>query len=131
MVLALNKAWPTIILIQRGELIVRIFFSSRRRHTRCLSDWSSDVCFFFSSRRRHTRCLSDWSSDVCSSDLGRSFRRLLRLLDTSDEYRITYATSETIDRDLDTLLRFWEIRWKRSEERRVGKECRSRWSPYH
>src|SRR5882724_2674432 len=26
--------------------------------------------FFFSSRRRHTRCLSDWSSDVCSSDLG-------------------------------------------------------------
>src|SRR5471030_3450981 len=25
--------------------------------------------FFFSSRRRHTRCLSDWISDVCSSDL--------------------------------------------------------------
>src|SRR5215472_5789235 len=29
----------------------------------------SRVFFFFSSRRRHTRCLSDWSSDVCSSDL--------------------------------------------------------------
>src|SRR2546422_1940422 len=27
--------------------------------------------FFFSSRRRHTRCSRDWSSDVCSSDLGR------------------------------------------------------------
>src|SRR6266498_1122272 len=27
------------------------------------------VCFFFSSRRRHTRCGRDWSSDVCSSDL--------------------------------------------------------------
>ena len=27
------------------------------------------VCFFFSSRRRHTRSLCDWSSDVCSSDL--------------------------------------------------------------
>src|ERR1035441_10738673 len=27
------------------------------------------VLHFFSSRRRHTRCLSDWSSDVCSSDL--------------------------------------------------------------
>src|SRR2546430_9525301 len=25
----------------------------------------------------------------------------------------------------------WDIRWSRSEERRVGKECRSRWSPYH
>src|SRR5262249_58700880 len=29
----------------------------------------SSVCFFFSSRRRHTRLVSDWSSDVCSSDL--------------------------------------------------------------
>src|SRR5882724_7003818 len=28
-----------------------------------------NVFFFFSSRRRHTRCLSDWSSGVCSSDL--------------------------------------------------------------
>src|SRR3989442_11059403 len=31
---------------------------------------TSDVFFFFSSRRRHTRCGRDWSSDVCSSDLG-------------------------------------------------------------
>src|SRR5262245_63569535 len=28
----------------------------------------TETLFFFSSRRRHTRCLSDWSSDVCSSD---------------------------------------------------------------
>src|SRR5256884_6167945 len=35
------------------------------------SDGGEDggVCFFFSSRRRHTRCSRDWSSDVCSSDL--------------------------------------------------------------
>src|SRR5262245_50214842 len=31
--------------------------------------------FFFSSRRRHTRCLSDWSSDVCSSDLTEPYRQ--------------------------------------------------------
>src|SRR5262245_64772770 len=31
-------------------------------------DEATAVVFFFSSRRRHTRCLSDWSSDVCSSD---------------------------------------------------------------
>src|SRR5215213_10260286 len=30
------------------------------------------IFFFFSSRRRHTRLVSDWSSDVCSSDLRRS-----------------------------------------------------------
>src|SRR6266498_4312357 len=29
------------------------------------------MIFFFSSRRRHTRCGRDWSSDVCSSDLDR------------------------------------------------------------
>src|SRR5437762_8267821 len=28
------------------------------------------IFFFFSSRRRHTRYIGDWSSDVCSSDLG-------------------------------------------------------------
>src|SRR5216684_7845141 len=31
--------------------------------------WPRDSFFFFSSRRRHTRCSRDWSSDVCSSDL--------------------------------------------------------------
>src|SRR5262245_63788298 len=35
----------------------------------CLCSVFLFVFFFFSSRRRHTRCLSDWSSDVCSSDL--------------------------------------------------------------
>src|SRR5438034_10185947 len=32
------------------------------------------MMFFFSSRRRHTRSLCDWSSDVCSSDLGDELR---------------------------------------------------------
>src|SRR5471030_3369325 len=36
----------------------------------CFKILHSNLCFFFfSSRRRHTICLSDWSSDVCSSDL--------------------------------------------------------------
>src|SRR5262245_65796222 len=41
------------------------------------------LCFFFSSRRRHTRCLSDWSSDVCSSDLrGGVAQKLFARLDS-------------------------------------------------
>src|SRR5437879_12769707 len=32
------------------------------------------MCFFFSSRRRHTRYIGDWSSDVCSSDLATEFQ---------------------------------------------------------
>src|SRR5262245_64923736 len=71
--------------------------------------------FFFSSRRRHTRCLSDWSSDVCSSDL---------LADPSE-----LLVDGVLERAL--VLGHREDLFKRSEERRVGKECRSRWSPYH
>src|SRR2546429_822869 len=36
----------------------------------------SHLVFFFSSRRRHTRCSRDWSSDVCSSDLPPAFHVL-------------------------------------------------------
>src|SRR5262245_65843784 len=73
--------------------------------------------FFFSSRRRHTRCLSDWSSDVCSSDLHgrrRANREDQRGKDDQHLCRIFVARSK----------------YSRSEERRVGKECRSRWAAY-
>src|SRR5258705_1351881 len=46
--------------IRRGQLIARL---------RIRYGTIPVAFFFFSSRRRHTRCLSDWSSDVCSSDL--------------------------------------------------------------
>src|SRR6266550_4707398 len=39
------------------------------------------IFFFFSSRRRHTRCSRDWSSDVCSSDLRLVARRDLEEVD--------------------------------------------------
>src|SRR5256884_7930509 len=49
------------------------------KRTRCVTRSQLDsLCFFFSSRRRHTRCSRDWSSDVCSSDLS-SIRRTLRM----------------------------------------------------
>src|SRR5437899_7824824 len=53
----------------------------------------SSLFFFFSSRRRHTRCLSDWSSDVCSSDL---YLRILRALRFSArfDFRIQPRTLE-------------------------------------
>src|SRR2546430_5130186 len=95
--------------------------------------------FFFSSRRRHTRFDCDWSSDVCSSDLeasatttadgpltgGRLFHyalsRLLWLLPTL--LAMALVTFLVMHATPGSPLR--------SEERRVGKECRSRWSPYH
>src|SRR3712207_6853446 len=49
--------------------------------------------FFFSSRRRHTRSLCDWSSDVCSSDLLLQKRSLLCLL-----YVICLRDESSLDR---------------------------------
>src|SRR5260370_13184537 len=101
--------------------------------------------FFFSSRRRHTRFKCDSSSDVCSSDLvltgpnmaGKStyLRQVavIALLAQVGCYvpaaRVRLGVCDRIftrvgaHDDLAAGLR--------SEERRVGKECRSRWSPYH
>src|SRR3989442_9335330 len=98
------------------------------------------LVFFFSSRRRHTRCGRDWSSDVCSSDLFQPYtarchsgtlvatktRSPRRKLNTSDVQRggRLKATHSALAINIVTPP-------ARSEERRVGKECRSRWSPYH
>src|SRR2546422_3578775 len=46
---------------------------------RFLRIWVYCSIFFFSSRRRHTSCSRDWSSDVCSSDLRLADRRVVRL----------------------------------------------------
>src|SRR5207245_3996247 len=43
--------------------------------------------FFFSSRRRHTRCYRDWSSDVCSSDLFLAFCAQAQKLVFEDDHR--------------------------------------------
>src|SRR2546430_10780228 len=84
--------------------------------------------FFFSSRRRHTRFDCDWSSDVCSSDLGSiiSARILTSISIFSSPLIFTILAHSERRRYLAV-----ETIWLRSEERRVGKECRSRWSPYH
>src|SRR3712207_7060831 len=99
----------------------------------------SIVFFFFSSRRRHTRYWRDWSSDVCSSDLPQTLLRFssFRFGGTMRNVGMAWASSqleEAPTRDLlcvDVLGIQFVVRWGRSEERRVGKECRSRWSPYH
>src|SRR5207237_6311417 len=77
----------------------------------------------FSSRRRHTSFKCDWSSDVCSSDLLTGVWPLLLVvngvsLTTFPSAYRTLSVGETLGR-------------LRSEERRVGKECRSRGAADH
>src|SRR5438128_1457066 len=77
----LGKARSSL-LIASGCLATRASTSCRRKlmPSTFLSGRSAWVClFFFSSRRRHTRCYRDWSSDVCSSDLSVGDAVYLRL----------------------------------------------------
>src|SRR3712207_8256826 len=99
--------------------------------------------FFFSSRRRHTRYWRDWSSDVCSSDLMIIAKMLAAMnhevlgVDINPDIvqkispYLTHAiVADTTDEEAIKALALSQFDM-RSEERRVGKECRSRWSPYH
>src|SRR2546426_8282397 len=84
--------------------------------------------FFFSSRRRHTRLQGDWSSDVCSSDLeALEFPGRLVFRVVARDPLVKLARDAADGRLVADVGRAEA----RSEERRVGKECRSRWSPYH
>src|SRR5258706_11653000 len=61
------------------DCCVAIYIVCICRYLNCFSDVVACIFFFFSSRRRHTRLVSDWSSDVCSSDLcARASRRTRR-----------------------------------------------------
>src|SRR3546814_14020139 len=99
--------------------------------------------------------ISDWSSDVCSSDLqdGADIRahiaEIIRrehqadditrevLFDVRRVFVTPFDRSAIIDLigTMDDAIDQMNATGKRSEERRVGKECvstcRSRWSPYH
>src|SRR5690242_9706916 len=97
--------------------------------------------FFFSSRRRHTRLTCDWSSDVCSSDLamtGESMpvEKFPRQQDNHthnplDLDNILFMGTNVVSGTAMALILTTGNNTYRSEERRVGKECRSRRSPYH
>src|SRR3546814_15107890 len=99
--------------------------------------------------------ISDWSSDVCSSDLEPvpTPEERISLMSTDESLRLPEGPSghrleefakfsledprgaEEEEPEIDPESLFNLPKAKRSEERRVGKECvstcRSRWSPYH
>src|SRR5256884_6481493 len=102
-----------------------------------------DVCLF-SSRRRHTRCSRDWSSDVCSSDLSAAAAPgpFVTLLFSRTEIS---AADNCVEDDadvarLDTIVAPFLHSYAmagtgtlvtRSEERRGGEEGRTPWWPDH
>src|SRR3546814_6240516 len=107
--------------------------------------------FFFKQKTAYEMRISDWSSDVCSSDLAVLHRRAALGAGDGDDVRplreqpgernlrlryamrVRHRADRVNDREVGREI-FVRIA-RRSEERRVGKECvstcRSRWAPYH
>src|SRR3546814_4486364 len=94
--------------------------------------------FFFSSRRRHTRCALVTGVQTCALPISRAVQQRVngkrggagfhRIEPEGGKVReLFFGVGVGVNRQT--------ARGKRSEERRVGKECvstcRSRWSPYH
>src|SRR5438105_10399070 len=123
--------------------------SSIRISAACSEAKTAFRFFFFSSRRRHTRSTRDWSSDVCSSDLtlyeayalgGGDVRRALPRGKAPHQvsffWRSAHLKCEAAV--LGGFLKAFGVlpsepdgsAVERSEERRVGKECRSRGCRY-
>src|SRR3546814_19057345 len=88
--------------------------------------------FFFKQKTAYEMRISDWSSDVCSSDLCWEARACRSPMCEGLWIRRSWRCSTRLVRCSRRRPRHWS---RRSEERRVGKECvstcRSRWSPYH
>src|SRR5256885_5035254 len=139
-------------------LCVFFFFSSRRRHTRLQGDWSSDVCSSDLDPDVFRAWLPDAvllpidrsaaAAMIRRDDEGsriairrQALQGLPELRDEPIEYvravqhqvvaaRVRPVVSLAV---ADEQYPWWVFaqRVEGSEERRVGKECRSRWSPYH
>src|SRR5690606_39743687 len=97
--------------------------------------------FFFSSRRRHTRFSRDWSSDVCSSDLDLVARARMKRLKPQEYSNPTFSISnmgmlgvthfDALPSPGTSAIFAIATRGpNRSEERRVGKEWKSRWAAH-
>src|SRR3546814_5721251 len=92
--------------------------------------------FVFKQKTAYEMRISDWSSDVCSSDL--IFEEKAHHFGVRRRHRHPgrrYMAGSIVDIAPAAAGRRTHMRFGRSEERRVGKECvstcRSRWSPYH
>src|SRR3546814_5335046 len=98
--------------------------------------------FFFKQKTAYEMRISDWSSDVCSSDLHEHRAPALQeeaVYGLTELKRADVAKARLVANPgcypTSAQLPLVPLIEKRSEERRVGKECvstcRSRWSPYH
>src|SRR5256885_10099272 len=130
-----------------SDLHCLFFFSSRRRHTRLQGDWSSDVCssdleaavrLAAELRGRHALDLQEAPVEVghvveahLVADVGDEAVGLHEQVACAVDAYPADEVGEAVARGPAEKAAEAALAHARSEERRGGKECRSRWSPYH
>src|SRR5256886_4715567 len=98
------------------------------------------VCFFFFQAEDGIRDLTVTGVQTCALPIFTVFSDLIGMRYSDPPFLLTrfqgapFAKTKDHDRTEQHRLQptsNTHVRFLRSEERRVGKECRSRWSPYH
>ena len=108
------------------------FFSSRRRHTRYISVTGVQTCALPISFTKSFKpvCFATSGKVVDSINFFVPCKKFFTILDFFSFYNFPFTTKSQSYFFIVYFL--YSKSWLfRSEERRVGKECRSRWSPYH
>src|SRR5256884_3590300 len=116
---------PQIAQLTVFALDIFFFFSSRRRHTRCSRDWSSDVLLFRSRRRLRFRGIR-WRRQQFTKELNRGAEQVTAA--DGESFAAGTAFGGSLGYGEFTLPAETHVR---SEEGRVGEEGRSRGSPDH
>src|SRR5256885_12459753 len=134
----MRRLGGSVSVVTTGGNVMRLAKGAAEQELSARIGLTRLIVFFFSSRRRHTRLQGDWSSDVCSSDLRAAADAVpdfLQVLDVPAQLGVGGGLRHGADDESPGLVRGQQLcellAQQRSEERRVGKECRSRWSPYH
>ena len=118
-----------------GLVLVRVvffFFSSRRRHTRSGRVTGVQTCALPILPKLERPLLVIWGADDPWTPIGGA-KVYERAKDNGKDIKIVPipGAGHCPHDEVPNLVNPEIIDWVRSEERRVGKECRSRWSPYH
>src|SRR5260221_7770079 len=122
------------------RLVFSFFFSSRRRHTISLCDWRRNRVFFFFQAEDGIRDHCVTGVQTCALPIlfarnGEALQKsYLQSFPVPSEQELGKLTDQVAKNNGFTAKLTPEeanVIHQRSEERRVGKECRSRWSPYH
>src|SRR5205809_3644683 len=120
-----EKRWDKVLLVGRTSF----FFSSRRRHTRCSRDWSSDVCS--SDLKIAREAGADLVVDRKAEDVAARIKAFTRGLGLDRVVEVAFEANLELNRAVlkanGVISTYSSGPPDRSEERRVGKELRWRW----